>query len=241
MPVAPRSTILRRLSVAALLVGLLALGACGGDDAASGVASLDDNSSTQDTTKGTASSEDVEADLQKWVECMRENGVDIPDPTTDENGNLTLRPPEGAGPGGGGGTATDDAQTGDGQNQVGDRDAMDAAREACGDPPEGAMGGFERNGADSQEFQDAALEFAQCMRDNGVDMADPVFEAPSTDGARPEGGPRLFGDGGVDPDDPAVANAMEACNDIMPRPAGGGPGSQSGSGSTSSNSASSAG
>ncbi len=229
-----------------VLLGILALSACGGDTSGAGVASLEGNSSTKDTTKDDASSEDVEADLQKWVECMRDNGVDIPDPTTDDDGNLTLRPPEGGGAGGGGGGASTDSQSPDGETRVFDRETMDAAREECGDPPEGALGGFDRgNGPDSQEFQDAALKFAQCMRDNGVDMPDPVFEAPSTDGSRPEGGPRMFDNGGIDPDDPAVAKAMEACQSIMPEgPGGVAPRSQSnssGSGDTDSSGATDAG
>lgn len=58
-----------------------------------------------------------------------------------------------------------------------------------------------------------ALEFAQCMRDNGL----PDFEDPTVDaqggisfGGGPNGGPD-----GVDPDDPAFADAFDACGDIL--------------------------
>ena len=225
---APGSTTLRRLSAVGLLVSLVALGACGGGGSSAGVASLDSNTGSQDTAKDPASSKDAEAELQKWVECMRDKGVDMPDPTTDADGNLTLRP------GGGGAGPSTDARSSTDQPPAIDRDAMDAARKECGDPPQGATGGFDRG--NSQEFQDSALKYAKCMRDNGVDMPDPVFDDPSAGGGRPEGGPRLFGDSGIDRSDPAVAKAMDACRDIMPG-RGGGPGGGPGGSSSNSSSA----
>ncbi|MDT3445345.1 hypothetical protein [Pseudofrankia sp. BMG5.37] len=51
----------------------------------------------------------------------------------------------------------------------------------------------------------AAQTYAECMRDHGVDMADPD---PST------GVPQL-GEG-VDPADPAVKQASSACQDLLP-------------------------
>ena len=36
-------------------------------------------------------------------------------------------------------------------------------------------GGGGATGPDSQQFQDAALAYAQCMRDHGIDVPDPVF------------------------------------------------------------------
>ncbi|MCK9899953.1 hypothetical protein CC117_22040 [Parafrankia colletiae] len=50
-----------------------------------------------------------------------------------------------------------------------------------------------------------AQTHAQCMRGHGVDVADPD---PST------GAPQ-FG-AGVDPDDPAVRQALDACRDLLP-------------------------
>ncbi|CAI7974446.1 MULTISPECIES: hypothetical protein [unclassified Parafrankia] len=47
--------------------------------------------------------------------------------------------------------------------------------------------------------------YAQCMRDHEIDMADPD---PST-------GVPQFGEG-VDPDDPAVKQALAACQDLLP-------------------------
>ncbi|MBL7495774.1 hypothetical protein I6A84_37760 [Frankia sp. CNm7] len=50
-----------------------------------------------------------------------------------------------------------------------------------------------------------ALTYAECMRDHGVDMADPD---PST-------GVPQFG-AGVDPAEPAVQQALAACQDLLP-------------------------
>ncbi len=64
-------------------------------------------------------------------------------------------------------------------------------------------GGSGSGSGDSEE--PGPLAFTQCMRDNGVDMADPD---PTT--GRPQ-----VGDG-VDPDSPAYQDAMEACQDLLP-------------------------
>ena len=72
------------------------------------------------------------------------------------------------------------------------------------------------------DTQEASLAFAQCMRDNGVDMEDPTFDA---DGNAQQGGG--FGpDSGIDFGDEATQAAMEACSDLLQNigPGGGGPG-----------------
>jgi hypothetical protein len=52
--------------------------------------------------------------------------------------------------------------------------------------------------------QKQALEFAQCMRDNGV----PDFPDPDADGR--------FSEGQHDPDDPKLRGAQEKCRDLAP-------------------------
>jgi hypothetical protein len=60
-----------------------------------------------------------------------------------------------------------------------------------------------------QSTQEAFLAFAQCMRDNGVDMQDPTFDAAGN----LDGG---FGPGsGMDPGDPATRTALEACGELI--------------------------
>lgn len=72
------------------------------------------------------------------------------------------------------------------------------------------------------DTEEVMLDFAQCMRDEGVDFADPV---PGEDGQlrfAPPGG----GEAGVDADTrEAMQTAVEACGDLLERlDVGGGPG-----------------
>jgi hypothetical protein len=185
----------------ALLVLLLA--ACGGGGSDDGVASASEESSGSDDTSGSddsgddssgdGSASDSEDELLDWVACMRDEGVDVPDPQVDADGNLTL----GAGLGGGGGGDVDPQ-------------ALQDATEVCGEIPQSAFGGEQ---PDQTEIEDTLLEFAQCMRENGYDMPDPDFSG--------EGGlTSAFGD--IDTNDPAFHEAAEACEDILAGGLGGG-------------------
>jgi hypothetical protein len=163
---------------------------------------------------------------------MRKQGVNLPDPTVDANGNLTLRPAGGGGGFGGGGfgggggangsststTVAGGAATGStGGTGTGSatgaqnprRAQFQAATKACGNPPQGAFGGFNRQ--NSQEFQDAALKFAQCMRKNGVNMPDPNFSGGNGAGA---GGPGGFFRS-INRNDPNTQKALQACRSII--------------------------
>jgi hypothetical protein len=186
----------------ALLVVLLA--ACGGGGSDDGVASASEESSGSDDASGSddsgddssddGSASDSEEELIDWVACMRDEGIDVPDPQVDADGNLTLGP----GLGGGGG-------------QV-DPEALQDATDVCGEVPQSAFGG-ER--PDQTEIQDTLLEFAQCMRKNGYDMPDPNFSGGSAVNLT-----EVFGD--IDTNDPAFQEAAEACQDVLGGGLGGG-------------------
>lgn len=120
----------------------------------------------------------------RYSECMRANGVpDFPDP---ENGRLMLR----AGPGG-----ID-------PNAPGFAKAQEACKELA---PSGQAGG----GANADAMQARVLEYAKCMRDNGV----PDFPDPKVDGGRVQMGlPQ-----GVSEDSPAFKQAQDACQGLMER------------------------
>jgi len=194
----------------AVLMGLLLVGVCGsGDSRAEGVASLDDSviaagdDDGQLVDDGEAEPAEVtqEEALLAFAQCMRENGVEMEDPTVDADGNLQFGRLGGQEP----------AQLSDE-----DREAFGTAREACTAELEGAALGF-RN-VDQTELQDNLLAFAECMRAHGYEeMEDPDFTAfgPGADG---EGG-RPFGD--IDPADPDFQAAQDTCSDIL---AGFGPG-----------------
>lgn len=173
-------------TVAALaLVGLL--GACGGDGGSEG-----------------ASGEQAQGDgagqeMLDWVDCMAGEGIDLPEPTRDANGDLVV--------------------TGDGINIGGtgeqsfgeySPEEMQAAGDVCGAPPLTAPG--VRSDETVQEEQERTLAFSECMREHGVeDFPDPDFADDFSDGTYSPWDEEAFSDAETDPDFEA---AEEACRDI---------------------------
>jgi hypothetical protein len=174
----------------------LVLAACGGgsDD---GVASLE-----TETTVAVDQAVDIDVNneqaLTDFAQCMRNNGIDMDDPTVDANGNLTFG----------------------GQSQQGnieelDQDALQAAFDACEEHLAGVAMGF--TDTDLSEIEDTLLEFTSCMREHGFDMADPDLSGG------PGGVIDMFGD--LDPSDPDVLEAAEECQEVFANlPFGGGTG-----------------
>jgi hypothetical protein len=219
-------------NVLVALTVVAALGACSGgghgsndDGSADGggdddVASLAEGDADEQAPSDQA---DAEAELLDWVDCMRDEGVDLSDPTRDADGNLVI-----SGPGiniGGGGTGGtfDEAEPGADEPPIDPAD-MDAATDTCGPPP--AAGG-ELSDEDRQAQEDAALQFAECMRGEGIeDFPDPDFsdQGPQTNSnTADEGqeGPVVAGPfGEIDMDDPEVAAAFEACQSLIGPPVG---------------------
>ena len=206
---------LSRLAALAAAVVLLVAG-CGGSGGSQGIASLD--AATGDSASTTAAAEEVDSEqaMLDYAQCMRDNGVDMEDPTADENGNFQMMRPPGSGAGG--------------EFSATDREAMETAREACSQYLEGITQQFQQ--VDMTEMQDMLLEYAQCMRDNGVDMEDPDFTADEGGGMGP--GARLgFDMSQFDTSDPVFQAASEACQEIfgssgLPGMMGGGPGGPGG-------------
>lgn len=183
------------------LTVLLALSACTAESQAQ-VASLDEGGGP-DRASAAASEEDDEEQLVKWTECMRENGIDMPDPAVNEDGGMLIArrvdPPAG-----GGASAAADPFGED----------FRRAREECGDPPR--VGGA-LTAQDRRELQENALKLAQCMREEGInDFPDPDFSS-SGPGTGPREAQRMEGPfGGIDLDDPDVQAAFEVCREKMP-------------------------
>lgn len=191
-------------------LGLIAT-ACGGSaDAAAGVASLEATDTTliSDAVAG----EDVEVDAEQAMldlaACLRDNGVDIEDPTVDASGNVQF--------GGLRGATADGAEI--------DRDAFRAAMDQCQESLEGVALGFGGRGEiDVTELQDTMVQYAACMRDNGYEMDDPDLtnSGPGSGGEPGEGGGGgPFGE--IDRDDPDYVAAQEVCGDILGGLPGGG-------------------
>ena len=172
-----------------LLVAAIALvaAACGGSNA-SGVATLDDPTSTTSTKTPDALAGD-ESRIMEFSQCMRDNGVaEFPDAVVSEDGAIDF----------GGFEQFDEF----------DQDDMEAAFDVCVDRLEGLSFGPGGANFDFTEIQDTLLEFAQCMRDNGFDLPDPDFS--NFDLA---GGVGPFGE--IDPTEPDFEEALEACQDIF--------------------------
>ena len=145
---------MRRITVAALGLGLaLALAACGGRPEGDRVASLSGDGTTG-TTGGSAeeAGKDPQEAALDFARCMREHGVDMPDPEVDEQGRVEVRI------GAGGAGARPDPKK------------LEAAQKACGS----LMGGGDGDRQLDPAARDAMVAFARCMREHGIDMPDPT-------------------------------------------------------------------
>jgi len=171
----------RALAIPMIALVAAALAACG-SNASPGVASALGADAPQATPTPTGTADREEA-LRQFAACMREHGVDVPDPQ----------------PGGGGFRIG-----GDGQNVNRDDPKLRTALEACrsklpngGQPPK-------LNAQQIEQYR----QFAQCMRDNGVNVPD-----PNPDGTLQFGQGR--GPGQFDRNDPTFQKAMTACRDKL--------------------------
>ncbi|GLZ04618.1 hypothetical protein Acsp03_20840 [Actinomadura sp. NBRC 104412] len=123
-----------------LLVGLAG---CGGEDDGGGVASAG-GTAAKASVQASASLRPEDARL-KFAQCMRENGIDMPDPQPDRNFRMELR-------------------------REGDRRKLQVALQKCRHLLEAAGMNFN---LDDPEIRDAMVKFAQCARRNGIDIPDP--------------------------------------------------------------------
>ncbi len=187
-----------RLAAAGIATAAVLFAAgCGGSDeaAADDPVIVVENATNTDTTTDDTNTEvgnlgTEEEQALAFADCMRAEGIDFPDPVVNADGSVEFF----------------------GAN--GDRDADGFAQDAgfevavdtCGSLIEGAS--FLPDEGDFTELEDSFLEVAECLRDNGIDVPDPQFG---------EGGPGAGGPFGADfdPDDPATAAAVEACQDIL--------------------------
>jgi hypothetical protein len=185
----PRSRPPRRAARAAL-AALAALGvalvaaACTASPPSSALPGATDDADPSSAPSASAALDPEDAMLQ-WARCMREQGVNVPDPV---DGKITVDG-EGLSP-----------------------EQMEAAENACAkwqQMAEPQDGGQEL----SEEQKQAFLDQAQCMRDRGWDVSDPEFDGGrvtqqhrrSPDGAATPGEPK--------PGDPQFEQDLEECAD----------------------------
>ncbi len=177
-------------SSAVFLVFVVLFAACGGDDEADGVASLDATTTVVTTATEPAEEVDQEQAAIALIECLREGGLEVDDPTVDADGNVQF-PQQ------------------DLENPI-DQDELETALEGCEEELQAVVIGFTRD-FDFTALQDTLLEYSACMRDNGFDLPDPDFSNLGFDADQPPTGP--FGD--VDFNDPDFVEANEACDDLL--------------------------
>lgn len=190
------SRFLRLILATVAVIAIVA--ACSGTATGPGVATLDDPNASGSPGASPAASPLTPQDAAlAYARCMRENGVDMPDPqvTTGSGGEVKIDQQGGA---------------------PVSKEKMAAADNVC----RHFMAEAGPNGqgpAMSAEDQDKVLAFAKCMREHGVDMPDPDFSG---------GGVRIQVNGGNDnnsssgatgpKDDPAFKTAEAACSSLLP-------------------------
>lgn len=170
---------------------LVFVAACGGSsDDGDAVASLENTATTSTTAGSTVSGEDQ---LFEFVDCMRDNGVDVPDPVVDSDGNVGF---------------PDDVDPADFQGED-----VQAAFSECGEFLDLATLGF--GDLDLTQLADDLLAFAECMRNNDFDLPDPDFSNFSL--APPDASGRVNTPFGMlDLDDPDFEAALAVCEDTLP-------------------------
>jgi hypothetical protein len=177
--------------ILAAAAAALALGACGSSSNDGGGGA-----------KGASGQDKAFEGALKFSQCMREHGIDMPDPQRVGKGGIKLS--------GGKGLNFNDPKTKSAQSacqkymQIGGGETLDPAKRA--------------------KLQEAALNYARCMRGHGVNMPDPklagngglTFQVgpgrggpKSSDGSGPRSGV------GANPDSPKFKAADKACNHFL--------------------------
>ena len=165
----------------------LALGACGASNDATG------------TTAGAAKGQDKAFEgAPKFSKCMREHGIDMPDPQRVGSGGIKLS---------GGKVNFNDPK-------------MKSAQSACQKYMQ--IGGGETiDPAKRAKLQEAALKYARCMRGQGVDMPDPKLSGNGGLTFQAGPGPNSKSNGsaanglGASPESPRFQAADKVCNHLL--------------------------
>ena len=89
----------RRGAVAVLLIGAIALAACGGGGSGNSgkVASLSGTAKSKSSGSNRTSTASFRTQMLAYAKCMRDNGVDFPDPQFDANGRPQFNRQDGQG------------------------------------------------------------------------------------------------------------------------------------------------
>jgi len=185
----PATRVRGSAAAAVSLATLLLVGACSaGTTQEPGIATLATQSpdaagaAAAPTVRPSLSPEDREEALLAFAACMRENGVDMPDPEFGLDGKANM------------GTLFGDLDQDDAKVQAATAACDSLLPSSLADDP-----------VLQAERQEVLIEFAACMRDNGVQMDDPVA------GGGPGRGPMAT----LDQNDPTVAAGLEVCRPLL--------------------------
>ena len=185
---------------------LMLLSACASTSAAGDdVASLGTSESSTNTADTVPTSIDPQDAFVEYTKCMRAEGIDLPDPQVISSGDkATSGQVIQIGDAGGG-----DA---DGPHIDVEGDEFKAAEAKCKPILDQAVGDIEIDPKVAAEQREQMLDFAQCMRDHGIDFPDPVFSdnggmsvSIGTEGSGPP----------PDIDSDAMQKASEECGQDM--------------------------
>jgi hypothetical protein len=179
--------------ILAALAGALTLGACGG--------------SNNDNGPGAAGARGQDKAFEgalKFSRCMREHGVDMPDPKRVGNGGISI-----SGPAGGPGKARLARGVPDPK--------VKTAQAACQKYMNVGGGGPALDPAQQARMQDAFFAYARCMRGKGVNMPDPKVTSHGVQ-MTVQGGPgngNGTGPKGPSPESPGFKAADTACHHFL--------------------------
>jgi hypothetical protein len=165
----------------------LALAACGSSE--------NDNASA-----GSKEDKAFEGAL-KFAQCMREHGVDMPDPQRGNGGGILLksgkRGPKKGEKGTTGGPSTDGGPGADPKFRTAEQACRKYLQRGGGKAP---------SPAEQARQRDAFVNYARCMRGKGINMPDPKF---SGNGIQMALGP------GNDPESPRFKAADQKCHPLL--------------------------
>jgi hypothetical protein len=154
-----------------------------------------DSSGNNDKNGGKSGEDKAFEGALKFAKCMREHGVDVPDPQRGANGGILMRA---GGPGKGG---PDEKGTTPGP----DDPKFKAAQGDC-QKYMVTGGGQAPSPAEQAKRNDAFIAYARCMRSKNIDFPDPQFTA---NGVKMSLGPD------VRPDAPKFKAADKACHPLL--------------------------
>jgi hypothetical protein len=166
----------RTLVAALAATASLVVAGCGGDT---------------ETPAASGSKQGIDAASKKamlqFAQCMRDHGVNMPDPTFSEGGaRVTMHQEKGSDP--------------DKQREA--EKACQKYQDQVKPPP--------MSEEQEKKMKQAALKNAQCMRDHGIDFPDPQFG----EGGRMT--QKIGPSSGIDPQSQKFQDAMKACQKDAP-------------------------